>query len=308
MWMPFLVVDKLKLDYRTWSYIILCAILLLCTILIPVKNKNRGWLFLFPFGIFLLYVSYQPSAFGWTIEPLIAGFYLLLLLGIYLQNAWIMGFALLLCLLSRYAILPWVPAFFVLLFFFGNKKQAVYIAVILLTGMLVIFIIPFLLSHPMILKTGYSQYTAAALGEWRGQSWQKHDDLPFQLSQGYGFAIYFYQWGKGEIIQRLKLTQMVHFIICIALPVATVLWYWLRKTNRLSLNWFLLFSLKLYLILFFTFIQVPYAYLFLTPLMVSSLLTILLLLQFGSMVYRTRVNNPAASNPPITGPTIGIHE
>jgi hypothetical protein len=280
MWMPFLMADKLQLDYRTWSYIILCSILLLCAMLMPVKNKNRAWLFLFPFGVFLLYTWYQPSVFGWTIEPMIAGFYLLLLLGIYLQNTWIMGFALLLCLLSRYAILLWVPAFFILLFFFGNKKQPIYTAIILLTGTLVIFIIPFLLSHPMILKRGYSQYTAAAFGEWRGQSWQKHGDLPFQLSQGYGFAIYFYQWGKGEIIQRLKLTQMVHFIICIVLPVVTVLWYWLRKSKRLSLNWFLLFSLKLYLVLFFAFIQVPYAYLFFTPLMISSLLTILLLLQF----------------------------
>jgi hypothetical protein len=187
----------------------------------------------------------------------------------------------LLCLLSRYAILLWVPAFFILLFFSGNKKQGIYTAVILLTGMLAIFIIPFLLSYPKILETGYSQYTAAALGEWKGQSWQKDGDMPFQLSQGYGFAIYFYQLGKGEIIQRLKLTQMVHFIICIVLPVATVLWYRLRKNKRLSLNWFLLFSLKLHLVFFFAFIQVPYAYLFFTPLLVSSLLTILLLLQSG---------------------------
>jgi len=217
---------------------------------------------------------------------MIAGFYLFLLLGIYLQSTWIMGFGLLLCLLSRYAILLWVPAFFILSFFYHNKKQALYTAVILLTGMLAICVIPFLLSNPKILETGYSQYTAAALGEWKGQSWQKDGDLPFQLSQGYGFAIYFYQWGKGEIIQRLKLAQMIHFIICIVLPVATVLWRRLRKNKVFPLNWFLLFSLKLYLVFFFAFIQVPYAYLFFTPLLVSSLITILLLLQSGSMIIK----------------------
>jgi hypothetical protein len=136
----------------------------------------------------------------------------------------------------------------------------------------------------MILEASYPQYTAAAFGEWRGQSWQKDGDLPFQLSQAYGFAIYFYQWGKGEIIHRLKLTQIVHLIICIALPLATLLWFWLRKNKRLPLNWFLLLSLKLYLVFFFAFIQVPYAYLFFTPLLVSSLITILLLLQSGSMI------------------------
>ena len=280
MWMPFLIADKLQLDYRTWSYIIFCGVLLLCSMLIPAKNKNRVWLLLFPFLIFLLYVWYQPSAFGWSVEPMLAGFYLFLLLGIYLQNKWIMGFALLLCLLSRYAILLWVPVFFILLFFYGNKKLSIYTFIILLTGILVIFVIPFLLPHPRILEESYSQYTAAALGEWKGQSWQKAGDLPFQLSQGYGFAIYFYQSGKGEIIDRLKLAQTVHLIISVALPLAIILWWrWLRKNKRITLNWFLIFSLKLYLVFFFAFIQVPYAYLFFTPLLVSSMITILLLFQ-----------------------------
>jgi hypothetical protein len=284
MWMPFLAADKLQLDYRTWSYIILCVILLICTTLLPVKNKNQPWLFLFPFLIFLLYIWNQPSTLGWSVEPMIAGFYLLLLMGIYFKNAWIMGFALLLCMLSRYAILLWVPVLFILLFFFASKKRSIYTAIILLTGMLVTFIIPFFLSHPHIFEASYAQYNIAALGEWNGQSWQKPGDLPFQLSQGYGFAIYFYQWGKGEIIQRLKLAQMVHLIICIALPLATVLWYWLRKNKRLPLNCHLLFSLKLYLVFFFAFIQVPYAYLFLTPLLVSSLITILLLLHYVDVI------------------------
>jgi len=285
MWMPFLIADKLQLDYRTWSYIVLCGILLLCAMLIPAKNKNRIWLLLFPFAIFLLYVWYQPSAFGWTVEPMIAGFYLFLLLGIYLQNTWIMGFALLLCLLSRYAILLWVPVLFILLFFYGSKKLSIYTLIILLTGMLVIFVIPILLSYPRILEASYSQYTVAALGEWNGQPWQKAGDLPFQLSQGYGFAIYFYQWGRGDIIQRLKLAQTAHLIIAVILPLVTILWWYrLEKNKRLRLNWFLVFSLKLYLVFFFAFIQVPYAYLFFTPLLVSSLITILLLLRSGSMI------------------------
>lgn len=81
-WWPFAVAGKLHLDYRTWAYIILCTELFLYGWFIH-RSDRKLLLMLLTFATIALFFWYQPSAFGWTIEPMIASFYLLLVLGIY---------------------------------------------------------------------------------------------------------------------------------------------------------------------------------------------------------------------------------
>jgi hypothetical protein len=274
-WMPFIIAEKLLLDYRTWAFIMFSAALFLCGWYQQgLKIKGRMICILFPFIVFLLFLWAQPSAFGWTIEPMIAGFYLFLVLGIYLQRVWMIGLALILCLLSRYAVVLWVPALFILLFIFENKRKTIYTAIIVLAGVAIVFIVPFLLSTPDLLSKGYAYYSTGTLAEWKGQSWQQPGDLPFQLSQGYGFAIWFYQLIKGDLAQKIKWLQVVHFALCTIIPVVSIIWYWRKGKQWLPLKWWLLLSLKLYLVFFFAFIQLPFAYLFFTPLMISAVIMI----------------------------------
>jgi hypothetical protein len=272
-WMPFIAAEKWGLDYRTWAYILLCTVLFLYGWFIARSDRKLLFMLL-SFAVLALFLWYQPSAFGWTVEPMIAGFYLLLVLGIYLQRLWLIGMALLLCLLSRYAVVLWLPVLFLLLFVFLSKKKTIYTGLMVIAGVILI-LLPFLQDTPGLLQKGYDYYTMGTLAEWKGQAWQQPGDLPFQLSQRYGFAIYFYKWGKGDLLQRIYVLQITHFAICTLISLISILWYWLKGRKWLPLKWALLLSLHLYLVFFFAFIQMPYAYLFLTPLLVSMMVVLL---------------------------------
>jgi hypothetical protein len=271
-WWPFSVAEKLHLDYRTWTYIIMSTVLFLYGWFI-YRSDRKLLLMLLSFATIALFLWYQPSTFGWTVEPMIVAFYLLLVLGIYLQRLWLIGLALVLCLLSRYAVVLWVPALFILAFAYLGKMKTIATA-FLVVACIGLILWPFLQDSPHMLQNGYDYYTTSTLGEWKGQSWQSPGESPFQLSQGYGFAIWFYKWGKGDITQKLQLLKIVHFAICGLITLVSIIWYWQKGRKWLPLKWALLLSLHLYLVFFYAFIQMPYAYLFFTPLMVSMMIVL----------------------------------
>jgi len=271
-WLPFIVADWLHLDYRTWAYIIFSGCVL--CLLLPKQRLMHQLIFLIlPFLIFILFLQDQPSAFGWTIEPMIAGFYLLLLYGLYKKQIVLIAVALTSCLLSRYAVVMLLPFLFIIFFYFIGRQKALLVSGLVVLGVLLLFVFPFLLHQPDILLKSYDYYTKGALGEWKGQSWQQPGTLPFQLSQGYGFAIFFYR--KENITNALLLFQKIHLIICFFLPLLSTAWYFIKGRNWLAPNIFLVLLLHLYLAFFFAFIQVPYAYLFFTPLIISGLTSVL---------------------------------
>jgi hypothetical protein len=201
---------------------------------------------------------------------MIAGYYLLLAAGLYWRNTVLITAGLITCLLSRYAILPLAPFVLWLLFLYESRKKALIISGSTVAGVLICFLVPYVLHQPEVLIKGFEYYTTCAISEWRGQSWQEEGALPFQLSNGYGFAIYFYGTGKGSLLEKLDALQWTHRVISLALPIAGTVWYMIRGKNRISLHRFLLLFLYFYLVVFYSFIQVPYAYLFFTVLMLSG--------------------------------------
>jgi hypothetical protein len=278
-WLPYIIAEYIKLDYRLFAY----AILMIVVIMYFIKYKNEftaGPHFLFCILLFLpvvLIYFFQPSIYYNSLENLIGAYYLLLAYAILTNSMVLTGVALVLCLLSRYSLVLWLPFFLFVLLLQKHRREALIVLVLGILGFLLFYFVPFLSKDTTIFMKGYQYHTTAALAEWNGQSWQQPGDKPFQLFRGLGFAGFFYDHSSGTIEQRLNSYRVLHLAFSSATVLVLCGWFYLKRKN---VEWriFSIASLKIYLAVFYSFIQIPYDYLFLVsaycslPIIMSSFL------------------------------------
>ena len=259
-WMPFTIAEVLHIDYRWITYGAWCiASVLLCIrsarISSPVLRTSVPLIILASF-----YVLYR-SNYGIvdsTIELLVAGYYMMLIMGLNQQNGILQGLIISVCLLSRYSLVLWLPLYAFILFTTQNRKQlfaAVTTALIVIT---LIYVIPFLSKDWSLFYKGYKYYDRAALFEWT------HTDntgKPVALFSGTGIAYYFYSaFPDMDIPARIKLIQRTHLICSLSVTIIMGIWFWFKK-DKIDHRIFILSSFKIYLAVFLFLIQVPYLYL-----------------------------------------------
>ena len=273
-WLPFVIADWIQLDYRLWAYLLFSACVFTSVLLFKKKFIGTVLVVLLPFAVFFLVLKDQPQTAGWTIESMIAGFYLVFLFGLYKKHAMLVTVAFICCLLSRYAVVILLPFLLIIFFKTAGRRKTILIFGFTFLGLLLLFGLPFLTQQPDLILKGYQYHTKAALAEWHGQSWQPPGSLPYQLSQGYGLAIFFYK--KHNIQNSLQLLQIIHLAVCFLVPFFFTTWYFMKRNHWLPSNVFLILLLNLYIVFFFAFIQLPYAYLFLTPLILSPVTAVLI--------------------------------
>jgi hypothetical protein len=265
-WLPFSFAELLKIDYRWTGLIVWLAGVLLYQWKLRKERLQPPYLValsLLPFLVFAAFYKFEWSVLAYTVELLIAGYYLFLAFSTRNRSVWLIAAGIVLCLLSRYSLIFWLPLYFLVLFFQWDKKKATVAGLLVLAGIVLIYVLPFLSHDWTIFLQGYQYHSGAALGEWmHAEPGQK----AYHLFHGVGFACYFYDFAGGELVDRLKFLQKVHLGACIFTVVCLGIWYfrWLR--HRISPRVFLLCSLKIYLVVFYTFIQIPYIYLMLVPL------------------------------------------
>lgn len=282
-WMPFIIAKIINFDFRWLAFSVWCLSVAFYTLVLLRKNLpliHSAFLSLLPFIVLLTFIKYEPAIFGYTIEPLIAGYYLILSLTILSKSNLIRAIGLILCLLSRYSLILWIPFYLTVVFFLGKKRNAIVILSLVLIAIFLICYLPYLSSDWTFVKKGYHYYTTCALGEWN--LWQDQGDKPYHLFRGVGFACYFYAFLDGNLLDRLKILQYTHYIISI-LSVLILGFLYMSLKKQVDYRLYLLFSLKIYLTFFYNFIQVPYTYLFMVPLFISL---VIILVIFASTVSR----------------------
>lgn len=268
-WLPFILAKVLNSDFRWIPFAVWCLSIVLWAFFFLRKNPPLiyGALFsMLPFMVLLVFIRYEPDVFGYSIELLMAGYYLILSLSIVSRSNILRAIGIILCLLSRYSLLLWLPLYVMIVFFREAKRNIIIILSLTFLAVLLIYYVPFLSHDRTILGKGYSYYTTCALGEWNLS--QDQGDKPYHLFRGVGFACYFYDFLHGSLKDRLRILQSVHLIIS-ALSVLLLGFIYVKLKHRIEYKLYLLFSLKVYLTLFYSFIQVPYIYLFLVPVFVS---------------------------------------
>jgi hypothetical protein len=262
-WMPYIATEMLHKDYR-WIPVVA---LWLASLYFFIKYRSveanivlKIVLPVFPLIAWYSIVMYDNDMFKLTVEGLVAGYYLFVACNIGGRRVLPLAIGIALCLLSRYSIVLWVPLALACFYIAGEKRKALIIAGVTLLLFLVFY---------WIFIHGYQYHTTAAYGEWL-------NDLQvlkgkFYLYNGFGFTAWALKLVPGDLNHVLTVYQKIHLVLCIS-TVGGLFYYFKQKKDSINLNAFLLFSFKVYLAVFYAFIQIPYKYLFLVPVVVSGVL------------------------------------
>lgn len=280
MWLPYVPAIAIGLDMRwiavaglLFAFVVFiflyrppAQILILPEAPLPKAPAIRGYLSFF-LGVlaFLLFwwvvADNSPGLVSVAEEGTVIGYYVLLVLALASGNPWLTGIAISLCMLSRYALVGWIPAYLLYLAF---EKKWRDLSIITLTGILcfvLLFLLPVGLNTFLRLARLPGDYVAFA-----GRVWKDSPDL---FVTAPGFAWFF---GPERVGLLHKLLVMLTFIV----PPLFILLGLRRFRNKMAAN-IPLAALKISLVIFYCFIDVPYLYLFYTSSFVSLIVITLLL-------------------------------
>lgn len=258
MWQPFTLAVILGIDMRWITVLgVFFAFGLFLFIYRPDYRRYQS-VFLGVLGFILfwwLFADNTPGVITVSEEGVVIAYYALLVLALLYDRIWLIGVAASLCMLSRYALVGWLPAFFLYLLLTKRGKEAIVFSLTGLICLLFLFVFPVGWSTFIRLLTLPGNYIQFAKIVWK--------DSPDVFSTGVGFAGMF---GPGRILLLHRLLILFSF----AVPLLFILFCWFRSRKRVLSN-IPLATLKISLVVFYSFIDVPYLYLFYTSSIVSLL-------------------------------------
>ncbi len=256
MWMPFAIPIGLGIDMR-WITVVM-FFFVFCFFIWKIDTAKKHAPFVLG-GCFLLFWWLFMDEKAWLIpyteEGVVVFFYVLLVMALHRQNAWLTGFAVSLCVLSRYVLIGWIPAYLIFLVYRKQYRDLVKLVVTGIVCFLLLVIIPFGWNMVHAISELPGKYIGFA-----GRVWQ---DSPHIFFESLGWAKFF---GAQKIEQMHKM--LVYFSLLV--PVITMLiGLELHKRYRIPAQNLPLVILKLAMVIFYTFVDVPYLYLFYTSSYVS---------------------------------------
>ena len=230
VWLPFLLPELMGIDYR-WLPFSVFVVYGLFYWWRQYQTKDQNiWEYavksILPFFLLWVVMDKEPMVFGHTAELLIITFYLILCETVLSKKMAIAGLGILLCLLSRYSFGFWLPVYVLIYWWqFGLKSATAVIGYVFL-GLFAIYIFPFVFEDPLVYKKGMDYYMYSAQGEWVPHGWQQPDERPVHLGRGLGFAVYVYDFIKGDVVFKLKVIQMINAITSLMAAISIAGLYW----------------------------------------------------------------------------------
>jgi hypothetical protein len=251
MWLPYVPAIWMGIDIR-WIAVagLLFAFGAFIFLYRPTGSRRSFLLGVMAFLLFWwLVADNTPGIVSVSEEGVVIGYYAFLVLALLSGKPWLTGIAISLCVLSRYSFAGWVPAYIVWLILEKRGKQ---LTIISLTGILC-FVLLFLVPVGWVTVERLAglprDYIAFA-----GRVWK---DSPDVFSTAPGMAWFFGRNGTA-ILHRLLI------LFSFAAPVIFTVYAVRRRRSNIPLA-----ALKLSLVIFYCFIDVPYLYLFYTSSAVS---------------------------------------
>ncbi len=265
MWMPHVAANIFDFDMRwvTVSGVWLCIVLCMW----PGKWRHAIAFSLCALALIAvldwLHNEKTNNVIRLTEEGVVYFYYSLLAVAIICRNEWLTGLAAALCLMSRYALIGWIPfaGIYLLLikeYRFFMKAAATGFAVSL------VLLIPFGVKPLLLHLRQPEKYVAFTEKVWR--------ENPDFFYHSLGVAKFF-----GQDAVRLQHTILM--IGSFALPLCLLFFTWKRK---LPFQMVLLSGLQLSVTFFYSFIDVSYIYLYYTPLLMSVVIAAWLFAIAGS--------------------------
>ena len=264
MWIPYVPAIALRVDMR-WVTVIslLLSFAIILTAIRIRENRYYGYGLLVIMGILFWWLFSRNdvhSLVSMSEEGVVIFYFVLLCLSIISGNALFMGLCASLCLLSRYSMIGWlIPC----LMYFVARKDFRRLLIFSATGILcfiLFFLIPFgwRTLEQMVALPG--NYMAFARHVW--------DFSPEVYWLNPGLAKFY---GPHHIEELHKALITLSFGVPVLFMAFCLIWK-NKKIANINLACF-----KLSLLIFYQFIDVPYAYLFYTGVFVSLLIAAVLL-------------------------------
>ncbi|MDR3716110.1 MAG: hypothetical protein P4L51_25185 [Puia sp.] len=264
MWLPYTPAIAVGIDMR-WVNMA-CLLFVAGAFLFLYRPRDDGYRSFF-LGViaFLLFwwvvADNTPGIVSTAEEGVVIGYYVLLVLALVSGRPWLTGIAVSLCMLSRYALVGWIPAY---IFYLVLEKRWKTLWIIAATGIACfvgLFLLPVGWVTFLRLFRLPGDYIAFAARVWK--------DSPDVFSTAPAFAWFF---GPGRVALQHGLLVVLSFV----LPILFIGFCRRLRSHRKLAN-IPLAALKLSLVVFYSFIDVPYLYLFYTSSFVSLILLTLAL-------------------------------
>jgi len=261
MWMPFNIAVAGNFDLR---WITTICLMLIFTIFIfvfhPSHQKKVSPFILLCAFLFFWWISTSETQgiVPYTEEGIVIFYYVLLTLALLNGNIWFIAVCIALCGLSRYAFIGWLIPYGLILVY---KKRVPDLIKLIATGIvcfLLLMIIPFGWAPFINLLSLPDRYIDFATRVWH--------DSPIVFSSSLGFAKFF---GAGRIALQHHLLIILSFAVPFLFAVIAI---WLRDKKNYRIRNISLATFKISLVVFYSFIDVPYLYLFYTSSFVSLLI------------------------------------
>jgi len=268
MWLPYVPAIALGIDIR---WVTMAGLLFSFGVFIFIYRPDTHRYLSFFTGVlaFLLFwwllADNTPGIISVAEEGVVIAYYVVLVLALVSGNPWLTGIATSFCMLSRYALVGWIPAYLLHLVLEKKWRQTL----IFISMGLVCFVLLFLL------PVGWQTFWRLArlpgnYVEFAGRVWK---DSPDVFRTGVGFAGFF---GPKGIALLHGLLVTLSFLV----PFLFVLFCHARRRRQVTpITNIPLATLKISLVIFYNLIDVPYLYLFYTSSFVSLIAITLLIRQ-----------------------------
>ncbi len=221
-----------------------------------------------PLFVLVFYINWGSMDISVSLETLIAAYYMILAVGLLQKNIYLITLGLILCVLSRYTLVFWLPLFAMIYWQNVPRKTNLMMWGTIAASVMIFYIIPFYLKDPTILNKGIAYHNSCAISEWRGFG-PEHASNTF--APGIYFGSYFKNLLPGNAEQKVYAMRTIQAGIMLLLNIAG-LWYYQRNKHRIDYSFFTLLMLFVFLLFFYMFSPLLYKYYHLVTLSVSAIL------------------------------------
>ena len=167
--------------------------------------------------------------------------------------------------MSRYSYTLFIIPFVVIIWKEWGFKNLLKVGLAGTSVILLLYIFPFYLKDPSILTNGLEYYSRTATDQWKTQFWQPDGSIPYHLNNGLSFSYFFFTLVEGDEVSKLNWAKLFNLIFSLGTALLiTFLWFF--NKNKTEWGLYLSNGLILYLIVFYSFLYVPFSYLFMLPL------------------------------------------
>ena len=264
MWLPFAPSLLLDIDMR-WTTIALTITTVLVLLVTLIRNRVKGAnivtvAIVFLLSIFLMVKFYtweDSRLFEFSEEPIPTFYYILLFIALMYENAWLTGIMLSLCTLSRFSLLPFIPVFFLWLAIAGKTKYALKTGFVYAGLLLLVFVIPFFIQQPEYFLNIPHRYNIHLTDFWKANNYDLAGNRGLGLAYVFGYKYH-------------ELMGWLSILLLITVPaIWLALFAVLKKRYVIYENIWAMAGLKLTLLIFYNFINMPYLYIFEVPTLIS---------------------------------------